>query len=148
MIGVDSSIGSQAYDDLLTQRAREGKLVAGGFVDRSLNGNVTTPEEMGRLLEQLHRGEVVSESASEQMLEIMKQTGSQAVIRKHLPPETVVAHKIGGTWRVRADVGIAYLKSGPVIMSLFAYCGPEETRKTEVLAQIAARIAEWANQQE
>ena len=147
LIGIDSSIGSPENDELLTHRSREGTLVVGGFADRSLNGNVTTPAEMGRLLEQLERGEVVSESASGQMLAIMKETASRSMIPKHLPPGTVVAHKVGGTWRVKADVGIAYLDSGPVVMSLFAYCDPEERRETEVLARIAERIAAWANAQ-
>lgn len=147
LIGIDSSIGSLENDELLTQRSREGTLVVGGFADRSLGGNVTTPAEMGRLLEQLELGEVVSESASQQMLEIMRETASRSMIPKYLPPGTVVAHKVGGTWRVKADVGIAYLESGPVVMSLFAYCDPEERRETEVLARIAERIAVWADAQ-
>ena len=143
LVGVDSSVGSANLDEVLIERARAGELVQGGFADRSLDGNVTTPEEMGALLEMIYRGEAVSSEASAEMLEIMKETRGREMIPRYLPPETEVAHKTGGTWRVKADVGIVFLDYGPVVMSLFVYCDPGETRKGRVLAEIAGLIARW-----
>lgn len=144
MMGSDAVTGSAELDEQLMDAARSGGLVLGGFANRSLSGNVTTPREMGILLEKLHLGEVVSRLASESMLDVMKDTRSSSMIPKHLPSGTVVAHKTGGTWRVKANVGIAYLESGPVVISVFAFYEPEEKRAAEILAEIARLIADWA----
>ena len=144
MADIDSRIGSPALDELLLRRAQSGNLVEAGFASASPDGNVTTPREMGLIFKQIHRGEMVSELASQQMIEILKQTTDRRMIPRHLPSDPEVAHKIGGTWRVKADVGIVYSESGPVVMSLFAYYHRSETRATDVLAEIARVIADWA----
>ncbi len=147
MADIDSRIGSPALDELLLKRAQSGSLVEAGFASASPDGNVTTPREMGLIFKQILRGEMVSELASQQMIEILKQTTDRRMIPRHLPSGTEVAHKIGGTWRVKADVGIVYSESGPVVVSLFAYYHRSETRAADVLAEIARVIADWARGQ-
>ena len=143
MAGIDSRVGSPKHDELLLARARAGNLVEAGFADGSASGNVTTPREMAAIFKKIHNKQIVSPSASMQMLEILKHTSSRTIIAKHLPPETVVAHKIGGTWRVKADVGIVYLEGGPLLLSLFAYYHPRETRAVDTLAEITRLVVEW-----
>ena len=144
MADIDSRIGSPALDELLLRRAQSGSLIEAGFASAAPDGNVTTPREMGLIFKQIHRGEMVSELAAQQMIGILKQTTDRRLIPRHLSPDMEVAHKIGGTWRVKADVGIVYFESGPVVMSLFAYYHRSETRATDVLAEIARVIADWA----
>ena len=85
---------------------------------------------------------MVSSLASQQMLEILKETVSRNMIPRHLPPDTVVAHKIGGTWRVKADVGIAFLPRGPLLISIFIYYEPGERSSANRIAEIARAISE------
>ena len=143
MAGIDSRVGSPKHDELLLARARAGQLVEAGFADGSPTGNVTTPREMAAIFKKIHNKKLVSPPASMQMLEILKQTSSRTMIAKHLPHQMVVAHKIGGTWRVKADVGIVYLEGGPLLLALFAYYHPQETRAADTLAEIARLVVEW-----
>ncbi len=141
MAGIESRVGSPELDAALLARRKDGSFLAAGFADRTPAGNVTTPREMGRMFEQMHRGELISRAASSAMLEILKQTESRNLIPRHLPPETVVAHKIGGTWRVKADAGIAYLAGGPMVLSIFTYYVPEEKRSADLIADLARILA-------
>jgi beta-lactamase class A len=141
MAGMESSVGSAANDAILLARQKERKFLAAGFADRSRSGNVTTPREMGTIFEKIHRGEIIGPEASRAMLEILKQTESRNMIPRHLPPETVVAHKIGGSWRVKADAGIAYLPGHPLVISVFAYFEPEERRSTDLIAALSEVLA-------
>src|SRR6185436_18730145 len=63
------------------------------------------PRELGRLLEKLWRGEVVSRAASAQMLEVLGRAGPEW-LGLRLPPGARVAHKTGAIGGVRHDVGI------------------------------------------
>lgn len=141
MAGIESLVGSAEHDAVLLARQKERKFLPAGFADRSRSGNVTTPREMGMLFEKMHRGEIVSPEASSAMLEILKQTESRNMIPRHLPPETVVAHKIGGSWRVKADAGIAYLPGRPLVISVFTYCEPDERRSTDLIAALSRVLA-------
>ncbi len=140
MMDVGADTASAELDAQLTARARAGTLVPRGFADRSTDGNVATPREMGQLLAKLHAGEVVSAEASRSILDLMRLTADRTVIPRHLSPDVIVAHKSGGTWRVKADVGIVYTDDGPIALALFAYCEPNETRKSKILAHAAAEL--------
>jgi beta-lactamase class A len=137
MAGLDPRSISPQNDAVLLRRAQEGKLLVAGLADRSENGNVSTPREMGTIFERLEEGTIVSPQASRQMLDLLKQTVSRDLIPGRLPSETVVAHKIGKTWRVRADAGIVYLGDITVIISLFSWYDPEEKRANALLADLA-----------
>ena len=78
------------------------------------------------LLVRLHRGEIIGRSTSAQMIEILKQTQSRNMIPRDLRRKTVVAHKTGGTWRVKADVGIVYTGNAPIVVAALTYSHPSE----------------------
>lgn len=137
MAGIEPAIATLEREKLLEARIRRGNLVTAGFADRSPRGTVTTAREVGRLLEGLYKGEIVSRKASEQMLEILKETSSRSQIPARLPAGTVVAHKSGSTWRVKSDAGIVYAERGPMVISIFTYADPEERRANEIIARIA-----------
>jgi beta-lactamase class A len=141
MFGIDPPIGSAANDDLLLARIKEGKRVKGaGFTDRSLNGNVTTPREMGTIFVKLYRGEILAKSSG-QMLEILKQTASRKMASR-LPAEIVVAHKIGGTEGVSSDVGIIYMPQGPIVVSLFVNYDAPNSRASTLVPDLGKLLAE------
>ncbi len=74
----------------------------------------TTANETVRLLEKVHRGEVVSPAACKEMIEHLKNCQDKDCFPRFLPAGTAVAHKTGAVTGVRTDAGILYLKSGPV----------------------------------
>ena len=101
-------------------------------------------DAIGKLLEKLARGEVVSEEASAQIIEIMKRcrTGKRRIIAG-LPKNVVLAHKTGTQLKRICDLGIMYMPDEqPVI---FAVCLMDfrSRRKAEALvARLAKKAAE------
>jgi len=76
----------------------------------------TTAAEMLKLLELLHKGELVSAEASKAMLEHMKKCEDKDKFPRFLPKGATVAHKTGSVNNSRTDAGILYFKGGPVAL--------------------------------
>jgi len=142
---VDFSKGGEAKAKKLSELLKEP---SGYISPHKLDGayrayyrqgyNSATMASVGRLLEDLHRGDVVSSTASKEMLEIMRgtQTG-RGRISAYLPPATPIAHKTGTQYRRTCDVGLIYLPNKkPVI---FAACikGSKGVKRDEVIARLA-----------
>lgn len=72
---------------------------------------VTTPLDQAKLLAWLHRGEAVSEEASDEMLRMLAAQHYQHGLPRRLPGGTRVAHKTGSISPARHDCGIVF---GPV----------------------------------
>ncbi|HEV3023577.1 MAG TPA: serine hydrolase, partial [Pirellulales bacterium] len=76
----------------------------------------TTAAEMLRLLELLHQGKLVSEAASEAMLEHLKACDDKQKFPRFLPDATVVAFKTGSLADVRTAAGILFTPGGPLAL--------------------------------
>lgn len=76
----------------------------------------TTARETLRLLELLHKGELVSIDASKAMLEHLKKCDDMEKFPRFLPKGVTVAHKTGSVSNARTDGGILYFKEGPVAL--------------------------------
>lgn len=86
--------------------------------------NYITASEAGRLLKMMHRGELVSDTASRQMISILKNQQLRSKIPFYLQaleekPE--IAHKTGEDRGITHDVGIVYGK----VPLLLCFCGNE-----------------------
>lgn len=100
-----------------------------------------SPREMTRLLDMLHRGQVVDAAASSEILELMKRCRTGAArIKGLLPPGTVVAHKTGSVGGTIDDVGIIYLphNAGHVAVSVLSKRTRADSADVErVIAEVA-----------
>lgn len=81
--------------------------------------DVTSPEDVSKVLELMYRGEWVTPERSEQALSIMKKCQTNTRIPARLPYGVSVAHKTGSMDRVSNDAGIVYTEKGDYILSLF-----------------------------
>ena len=119
IVGLDTDDPSHTYqmasDRLFKQQL---ELDADGFSEEK--SDVSSPHDMSRLLEMVYRGEVLSPSSQEAVLDILKRQQLKTVIPLHLPPGTDVAHKTGGYHSVRCDVGIVYAQQGPYTLAIMA----------------------------
>ena len=102
----------------------------------SPDNNVAAPAEMGRIMKRLYNGTLVSSDASLQMLEMMKNARDLRMIRRDLPRDIVVAQKSGSSGRIKGNVGIVYLPSGPMIVSAFATANSNDVRADEAIAEV------------
>jgi beta-lactamase class A len=79
---------------------------------------VSTPRDMVRLLEMLHKGQIVNPDVSKDILTIMKDQQERFGISRHTPDEIPVASKHGALDALRSDVGIVYSKGGPIAIAM------------------------------
>jgi len=80
----------------------------------------TTAREIARLLEQLQRGELASQSSTQQMLRILRQQFYASRLPQRIRSRAGIAHKTGD-WPplLGNDVGIIYAPSGPIVAAVF-----------------------------
>jgi beta-lactamase class A len=93
-----------------------------------------TPEATGRLLEAINQHRLVSQQSSEDMIRVMR---AQQAGARRLPHfvDVPVAHKTGDFPPVLAnDVGIAFARSGPIVISFFtnAITGPYQEAEDRI----------------
>jgi beta-lactamase class A len=80
---------------------------------------VTTPEEMGSLFERMYRGTAVSDSASKQMLGMLRRNFDYEEIPRLLPTGVTVAHKTGKLDASRSDCGVVYNPGRDYVLCIF-----------------------------
>jgi len=141
---LDFAKGNDARAARLAQLLGTPGAFGGGEVDDAFEAyyatgaNSATMEAVGRLLEDLALGKVVSSTASKEMVELMlgTQTGANRMAAG-LPAELKIAHKTGTQYRRTCDVGIMYVaEERPVV---FAACvkGATTKQREAAIAQLA-----------
>lgn len=80
----------------------------------------TTAREMGRLLEQIHNGELTSVTSRNEIIAIMRRQFYRSRLPQRIGSRVGIAHKTGD-WPPYAgnDVGILYYEGGPTIVAVF-----------------------------
>ena len=106
----------QLASDRLSNRAFV--LEDDGFSEEK--SDVSSPNDMCRLLELIYDGDILSPQSQEAVLDILKRQQLSTVIPYALPPGTVVAHKTGSYHSVRCDVGLVFSPTGPYTVAIMA----------------------------
>ena len=92
--------------------SKEGKLEE----NKRFGLGATTPHEMVQIMEKLDRGEVISQAASKEMLDLMKREQARHAIGR--TTSDPMASKYGALDRLRSCVAIVYSKKGRVAMAI------------------------------
>lgn len=77
--------------------------------------NIGTPRDVMNVLEKMYRGELVSKSASAEMLSILRKA-KDGPLRAGIPESLDLADKAGDVDGVKCDVGIVFLQDAPYII--------------------------------
>jgi beta-lactamase class A len=80
--------------------------------------NLSTPEEMARLVETIYRGKLVDHAASREMVEILKKV--EGGIHEGLPLDIETASKTGELPGARGETGIVFLEGRPFVLSVMS----------------------------
>jgi beta-lactamase class A len=84
----------------------------------------SSPRDMVIILEKLYRGELVSKTASAEMLTVLKRQRDHDSIGRDMKDVTI-ANKSGALDHLRSDVGIVYSKRGAIAMAITVEDIPE-----------------------
>jgi beta-lactamase class A len=77
----------------------------------------TTPHEMVQILERLDRGEIVSQTASKEMIDLMKREQARYAIGRTIPSVSM-ASKYGALDALRSCVALLYSKQGKIAIAI------------------------------
>ncbi|GJM28988.1 MAG: hypothetical protein DHS20C17_16230 [Cyclobacteriaceae bacterium] len=106
--------------------------------------NTTDAISLMIIFEKMANLQLVSESASRQMIDILKKQQYNEVIPAKLPPEVQTAHKTGSITGVRHDSGIIYLPDGrKYVLILLSKDLPEVETGTRLLQNISRMIYDY-----
>lgn len=136
---LSSKLGSSNIKDFITDNRFTNSALG------TLNSEPsTTPLDIFKFYEKLYKRELVSKSASNEMLEILKRQTLNDRIPKYLPKNIVVAHKTGELFGFKHNAGIVFSPKGDYIIVLFSNTR-NHTTAAEVEAQISKRVFEYFN---
>lgn len=94
--------------------------------------NVSTPRDMGKLLELIATGQLINQEVCDGILDIMKRQQLRNRIPYLLPDKTIIACKSGTIGSVVNDVGIVYLPEGKGAFAIAAFStGNASTKEGE-----------------
>src|SRR2546421_596831 len=98
--------------------------------------NVSTPQEMTRLLEAIYQGKAFDKELTEAFMKQLS-TKKESYIPRRLPPDVPVANKPGDLDGVRTDSGIVFAKNRPFAISVMTTYDRDERAAESVIAEIA-----------
>ena len=143
---VESPIAPAAYNALLApdhlNRLTAEQMAA---FNRKFNADprdTATPEAMMTLLRLIWQGEILSQSSTAVLIDIMErcQTGQNRLLGM-LPPGAKVAHKTGTIGETTNDVGVVYLPGDAGHVVTVVYIKESKLPNNEAMEPVIAQIA-------
>jgi beta-lactamase class A len=98
--------------------------------------NISTPQEMVRLLEAIYKGKILNKELNEQFVKQLS-TLKESYIPHDLPPGVQVANKPGNLQNVRTDSGIVFVKGRPFEISVMTADARDERAAERAINEMA-----------
>lgn len=102
--------------------------------------NLTTPDDLVKVMEKLYQNEILTSSVCEEILKIMSTTISKDFMARDLPVEIRCAHKPGELDGVNHDIGIVYTPKGDYALGIFATGLKDNVIGRNYIAQLSKDI--------
>jgi len=106
------------------------------------DNDVSTPRDMLRLLEAIHRGEGLSPASREAVIDILKRQKYTTIIPEQLPFGVQAAHKTGTVRGVRNDVGLVFAGERTYAVALMSKGSPNMVASQRLLSDVSRLIFE------
>lgn len=98
--------------------------------------NVSTPEELARLLEAIYKGKALSQELTDDFIKQLS-TKKESYIPLELPPDIQIANKPGDLDGVRNDCGIVFARKRPFAISVMTAYNRDERAAERLIGKIA-----------
>ena len=103
--------------------------------------NTTSPKELGNLMAMVSKGNLVSMSSRDRMLDIMRHTVRNHLLPTGLGPGATIAHKTGDIGTALADVGVVDMPTGKRYILAVMVQRPSNDSRAEKLISSISRVA-------
>ncbi|MGD0508005.1 MAG: serine hydrolase [Terriglobales bacterium] len=102
--------------------------------------NVSTPNEMSKLLEALYRGQILNQEMTDDFFKVLS-THKESFIPRDLPDDLKIANKPGELEGVRNDSGVIFVEKRPYILCVMTTYLHRERDGEEAISSIS--LAAW-----
>ena len=99
--------------------------------------NVSTPQEMARLLETIHKGKALSKELTAAFIKQLSTLKKDSYLSYELPPGVEIADKPGSLDGVRTDSGIIFAKNRPFAISVMTAYDRDERAAEHAISEVA-----------
>jgi beta-lactamase class A len=99
--------------------------------------NISTPNEMATLLDQLYRGKVLNKELSEDLFKLLS-THKSSYIPRDLPDDLKIANKPGELEGVRNDSGVVLVQNRPYVICVMTTYLHRERDGEDAISRISA----------
>jgi beta-lactamase class A len=99
--------------------------------------NISTPNEMATLLDQLYRGKVLNKELSEDFFKLLS-THKSSFIPRDLPDDLKIANKPGELEGVRNDSGVVFVQNRPYVICVMTTYLHRERDGEDAISRISA----------
>ncbi len=103
------------------------------------NENVSTPEEMTKLLALIYRGKALNKQFSDAYLAQLS-TKKESYIPRQLTPDLQIANKPGDLDGIRNDCGIVFVKNRPFVLSVMTAYDRDERAAERMISDVALEV--------
>jgi beta-lactamase class A len=155
LVGLAGAPDTPETRRLAADRLKRRELDYNARVYHDERANMTTPREMGRLLEQIVGAAVdggaapggapmqdgpLPAEACRLMIDIMRRQQVRDRLPLLLPPGVDLAHKTGSLTRISNDAGVLFTPSGPCIVSVFTRDLADDLKGRLAIADIGRAV--------
>lgn len=112
-----------------------------------IGDNLTTPNDVLRVMEMLATSRMVDADASKQMIDIMLDQQVNNLLAPGLPEGTPFAHKHGALNALLHDAGIVYGPSGPFVIVVMSSRLDSHSTASENMPRLMSRVYDYFNTQ-
>ena len=120
----------------LTKTMLRRKMMDIGAAKRS-DENVSTPQEMARLLETIYKGKALNKELTAAFIKQLSTSKKDSFLSYDLPPGVEIADKPGSLDGVRTDSGIIFAKNRPFAISVMTAYDRDERAAEHAISEVA-----------
>lgn len=99
--------------------------------------NVSTPQEMARLLEMIYKEKALNQELTDDLIKQLKTLKKDSYLSYELPPDVELADKPGSLDGVRTDSGIVFAKNRPFAISVMTAYDRDERAAERAISEVA-----------
>src|SRR5438874_5774678 len=99
--------------------------------------NVSTPQEMARLLEMIYKGKALNKELTDQLIKQLKTLKKDSYLSYELPTGVDIADKPGSLEGVRNDSGIIFAQNRPFAISVMTAYDRDEKAAERAIGEVA-----------